>query len=77
MEDGDRIRLDLETRTLDLLVDDSDLERRRAAWTPPDFSNDRGYLRLYRQHVLQANDGCDFVGFEGSSAVVSDALTHL
>ncbi len=77
VKDGDRIRLDIETRTLDLLVDEAELERRRAAWTPPDFSNNRGYLRLYRQHVLQANDGCDFVGFEGSSAVVSDALTHL
>ena len=75
--DGDLIRLDVHTRTLDLLVDESELERRRAAWVPPDFSHDRGYLRLYRENVLQAQDGCDFACFEGSSPVVSDVLTHL
>jgi L-arabonate dehydrase len=77
VQDGDRIRLDVRSRTLDLLVDEAELERRRAAWVPPDFSHDRGYLRLNRQNVLQAQDGCDFACFEGSSPVVSDALTHL
>jgi L-arabonate dehydrase len=77
VENGDRIRLDVAGRTLDLLVDESELERRRAAWVAPDFSHDRGYLRLYRENVLQAQDGCDFALFEGHSPVVSDVLTHL
>ncbi len=77
VRDGDHIRLDVATRTLDLVVDPAELERRRMEWVPPDFSHDRGYLRLYRQNVLQANEGCDFVGFEGMSPVVSDVLTHL
>jgi dihydroxy-acid dehydratase len=56
---GDRIRLSVKSRTLDLLVDPADLARRSAMpgeWTPPD----RGYRRLFLDHVLQADAGCDF-----------------
>ncbi len=56
---GDRIRLDAEARRLDLLVDDAELARRRATWTPP-APPPRGYAWLYHQHVLQADEGCDF-----------------
>jgi dihydroxy-acid dehydratase len=59
---GDRIRLDADARRLDLLVDDAELARRRAAWrapTPPPGA-ERGYLRLYLEQVLQADQGCDF-----------------
>lgn len=44
---------------LSLLVDDTELSRRRAAWTPPPAYR-RGYGRLFVDHVLQANAGCDF-----------------
>ena len=59
---GDRIRLDAEARTLDLLVDDTQLALRRAGWQPPlpPEGADRGYLRLYLEQVLQADQGCDF-----------------
>jgi dihydroxy-acid dehydratase len=59
---GDRIRLDADARTLDLLVDATELERRRAAWVPPapPPGAERGYLRLYLEQVLQADAGCDF-----------------
>jgi dihydroxyacid dehydratase/phosphogluconate dehydratase len=40
------------------LVDESELNRWRAAWKPPD-SAQRGYVRLYQKHVLQADEGCD------------------
>jgi dihydroxyacid dehydratase/phosphogluconate dehydratase len=74
---GDRIRLDVEARTLDLPVEGAELERRRAEWTPPPRKDERGYRRLYEDHVLQANDGCDLDFLRGRSAVVTDAVTYL
>lgn len=55
---GDHISLDVESRCLELLVDEGELDRRRAAWKPPDSAK-RGYVRLYQEHVLQADEGCD------------------
>jgi len=57
---GDRIRLSVAGRRLDLLVDEAELGRRRAAWRPPVSTPARGYARLYMNHVLQAEHGCDF-----------------
>jgi dihydroxy-acid dehydratase len=59
---GDTIRLDAAARRIDLLVDDTELAVRRAAWTPPERppGADRGYLKLYLDQVLQADEGCDF-----------------
>ena len=59
VHDGDRIRLDFAARRLDLLVDDDELARRRAAFRPPSLPA-RGYARLFAEHVLQADRGCDF-----------------
>jgi dihydroxy-acid dehydratase len=56
---GDRIRLDVVARELELRVDDDELARRRATWTPPPSPADRGYLKLHLDHVLQADEGCD------------------
>ena len=60
VREGDEIRLDAENRSLDLLVDDEELARRRAAWRPPNPAWKRGYRRLFLDHVLQAPEGCDF-----------------
>ena len=59
---GDTIRLDTQARRIDLLVDDAELDRRRAGWTPPPPrpGEKRGYARLYREQVMQADQGCDF-----------------
>ena len=57
---GDRIALDVEARTLDLLVDDDELSRRRAAWQPPAPKFTRGYGRLFLEESTQADLGCDF-----------------
>jgi dihydroxy-acid dehydratase len=59
---GDRIRLDTEARRLELLVDEAEIARRLAAWTPPAPlpGAERGYHRLYREQVNQAPQGCDF-----------------
>jgi dihydroxy-acid dehydratase len=59
VRDGDRIRLDFAARRLDLLVDDAELARRRATFRPPSPPA-RGYARLFAEHVLQADRGCDF-----------------
>ena len=58
---GDRIRLDVPNRTLDLLVDDAELAARAAA-RPQGAARhaERGYLKLYLDTVLQADEGCDF-----------------
>jgi dihydroxyacid dehydratase/phosphogluconate dehydratase len=74
---GDRIRIDVRARTLDMLVDEAELERRRAAWSPPPRKDERGYRRLYEDHVLQANEGCDLDFLRGHSPVITDAVTYL
>lgn len=59
VRDGDQIRMDRASRRLDLLVDEAELARRRAAWKPPALPP-RGYARLYAERVTQADQGCDF-----------------
>jgi len=61
VRDGDIISLDVENGTLTLDVEDAELERRRAAWSPPAHEGaERGYLKLYLERVEQADRGCDF-----------------
>ncbi|WP_375389270.1 IlvD/Edd family dehydratase [uncultured Amnibacterium sp.] len=68
VRDGDRIRLDVPGRRLDLLVDEEELARRRDAWTPtPVPGTDRGYLRLFVDHVNGADRGADFDFLVGGS----------
>jgi dihydroxy-acid dehydratase len=55
--DGDRIRLDVPARRLDLLVDDSELERRRAGWKPPAPRYSSGALAKYARLVSGADRG--------------------
>jgi dihydroxy-acid dehydratase len=57
---GDRIRLSVSQRRLDLLVSESALAERRQALRPLAPIPARGYARLYMQSVLQAEQGCDF-----------------
>ncbi|MFG2371412.1 L-arabinonate dehydratase [Streptomyces sp. NPDC048504] len=57
---GDTITLDVEARTLQLNVDDEELERRRAEWAPPPARYERGYGALYNDQITQADTGCDF-----------------
>ena len=57
---GDRIRLSVANRSIDLLVDDAELARRRGEQVSEPFAPTRGYAQLYAEHVLQADRGCDF-----------------
>jgi dihydroxy-acid dehydratase len=60
VRDGDVIELDVAARRLSLAVTDEELEKRRADWQQPAAKYGRGYGALYLQHILQANEGCDF-----------------
>jgi dihydroxy-acid dehydratase len=59
VQTGDLIELDVPARTLNMLVDDAELARRRAAWVAPVQPFTRGWTRLYQAHVTQAHEGCD------------------
>jgi len=59
VQDGDPVRLDVAGRRVDLLVGEEEIARRRAAYRPP-ATPARGYARLFAEHVLQADRGCDF-----------------
>lgn len=59
IKDGDWIELDVENRILNIDISNEELEERKKAWKAPEFK-DRGYYWMYRKHVLQADQGCDF-----------------
>ena len=62
VKNGDMIRLDVARRSIDLLVDAAELEKRRAALAPtatPEWAR-RGYAHLFNETILQADEGCDF-----------------
>ena len=62
VKNGDMIRLDVAKRSIDLLVDATELEKRRAALAPiatPEWAR-RGYAHLFNETILQADQGCDF-----------------
>ena len=70
VKEGDLIELDVEARRLELLVDAAELERRRRAWKKPKPHLERGYWKLYVEHVNQASEGADLdflVGKSGSA----------
>jgi len=60
VKNGDRIALSVKNRRIDLLVPEGELQKRKAAWKPPVAPPARGYAKLYMDHVLQAEHGCDF-----------------
>jgi dihydroxy-acid dehydratase len=66
LRSGDMIEIDVDARRLCMQVEDAELARRRAAWTPAATPAARGYVRLYRQHVTQAHEGCDFDFLQGT-----------
>jgi dihydroxy-acid dehydratase len=60
VQDGDEICLDIEARRIDLLISDTEMAQRRAAWQAPEPKFKRGYGTLYLKHIQQADKGCDF-----------------
>jgi dihydroxy-acid dehydratase len=60
VRNGDRIKLSIRERRIDLLVSEGELRKRKAEWKAPSAAPERGYAKLYMDHVLQAEHGCDF-----------------
>ena len=58
IQDGDTIRIDAKKSVLDLEVDPAELEKRRAAFTPPPLKATRGTLYKYIKNVKSASEGC-------------------
>ena len=60
VRNGDRIKLSVKQRRIDLLVPEKELAERKKSWQSPAAPPARGYAKLYMDHVLQAEQGCDF-----------------
>jgi dihydroxy-acid dehydratase len=76
VQTGDLIEIHVAERRLDLLVDDAEMARRRADWTPAVSKFSRGYTRMYLDHVSQANEGCDFDYLEYSETPTPEPEIH-
>jgi dihydroxy-acid dehydratase len=59
VKDGDQIKLDVSSGSIELLVDNSELEKRKLNWQAPISEHLRGWPALYQAHVMQADMGCD------------------
>jgi dihydroxy-acid dehydratase len=73
---GDWIELDVANRRLDLMVDEAELAARQATWSPPPPAADRGWVRLYIDHVLQADEGADLDFMAGRSGHAVPRHSH-
>jgi dihydroxy-acid dehydratase len=67
VKDGDQIALDVKKRTLQLLVDEEEIVKRKAEWKPSHPKADRGYVKMYQEHVEQAHLGADMDFLRGCS----------
>ena len=67
VQNGDEIELDVPARRLQLLVGPDELRRRRELWRPRPPHGERGYTKLYVEHVEQADSGVDFDFLRGGS----------
>jgi dihydroxy-acid dehydratase len=67
VKDGDGIELNVPERRLELLVPEAEMRSRLAAWRPPAPHYERGYGKMYLDHILQAPEGCDFDFLRGRS----------
>ena len=76
VENGDVIELDVAKRRLQLLVPENTLAQRRAAWRQPKAPMQRGYCKLYVEHVLQADQGADLDFLVGKSGAFVPRDNH-
>lgn len=67
VQNGDMIELDVPNRTLNLLISDEEMEKRKAAFVPAKLPYERGYVNLFLDKVNQAHEGVDFDFLQGSS----------
>jgi len=73
---GDMIEVDVEGRSLHLEVPGEELEVRKRTWEPMELESNRGYVRLYIEHVNQADEGCDLDFLVGGSGAAVPRESH-
>jgi dihydroxy-acid dehydratase len=77
VQTGDLISIDIPNRTLNLNVSEEELVRRKAAWVRPPKRFERGYGFMFTQHIMQADQGCDFDYLEtGFGAPVPEPVIY-
>jgi dihydroxy-acid dehydratase len=76
VQDGDMVELDVAARRLHLHVSDEELARRRGAWVAPQAPVERGWTKLYFDHVQQANLGADLDFLVGKSGAAVPKDNH-
>jgi L-arabonate dehydrase len=76
VQNGDQIELNVPNRTLSVLVDDSELEKRRKKWKPLPMHMERGYWHIYQKHVQQAHLGADLDFLRGKSSDIIKRESH-
>ena len=76
VQNGDQVELDVAKRTLNLLVSEDELAKRQKAWKAPTEPLERGYWKLYTDHVLQASDGADLDFLVGKSGAFVPRDNH-
>src|SRR5262249_48379815 len=76
VQNGDMIELDVPGRKLNLRVPDDEIKRRLTQWQSPPPPAERGYVKLYYDHVMQANRGADLDFLIGSSGAAVARESH-
>jgi len=76
VKNGDMIELDVGARRLHLDLSEAEIEGRRAAWKAPEPPSNRGYYKLYYDHVMQADRGADLDFLVGRSGVAVPRESH-
>ena len=76
VQTGDMIEVDVEGRSLHLEVPGEELEVRKRTWEPMEPESNRGYVRLYIEHVNQADEGCDLDFLVGGSGAAVPRESH-
>jgi L-arabonate dehydrase len=76
VQNSDEIELDVDKRKLELLVSEEEISRRKSKWKAPQAPLDRGYWKLYFDHVLQAHQGADLDFLVGKSGAFVPRDNH-
>jgi dihydroxy-acid dehydratase len=76
VRNGDVVEIDVERRLVQLHVADAELASRRSRWRPPPPHSDRGWVKLYCDHVNQAHEGVDMDFLVGQSGAPVGKESH-
>ncbi len=69
VESGDEIEVSVSKRSIHLDISDEEMARRKEAWQSPTPRYERGYGRMFQEHIGQADEGCDFDFLESGPSV--------